>query len=165
MNIPTLDREAILARAVELHETRNANAKRNGWMTQEFDGAERVFCIQAATDALNEEAYQADLAAHRAATEADLDAQLAAMTDAQLDANVARCDFEATGRYHPATIKAAKLERSYYVKEQFRRSVAAGADPFFASQAAVLALVTGALAASSTPLVREGSEHQMEAVQ
>lgn len=142
---------AIEIRARKIHATRKENYARNypwaGDLT--FDGGERDFCMETARLELVEE-DRADAVA------SDRSAQLAAMTNEQLDANIASCDFEAAGRYPREALDAVRAERRLYVAEQFRRSVAAGADP--------LDLVTGMLAdfvSSSTALdsVREGSVH------
>ncbi|UXN73406.1 hypothetical protein N8D56_21405 [Devosia sp. A8/3-2] len=148
---------AIEIRARKIHATRKENYARNypwaGDLT--FDGGERDFCMETARLELIEE----DRAA---AVESDHAAQLAAMTNEQLDANIAFCDFEAQGRYPREVLDAVRAERRLYVAEQFRRSVAAGAEP--------LNTVTGMLAnfvSRSTALdsVREGSVHQMEAAE
>lgn len=124
------------ARARELHETRKANYARNWpWISPlTFDGGERDFCMETAARQLAEEDAEA-------AFEADIAAQLAAMTDAQLEANIAMCDFEVGGRYPREVIAGFREERRRYVKEQFRRSVAAGSDPLNAISGIVSAFV------------------------
>lgn len=55
----TFTTEQIEARALELHKTRNANARRNGWMMQVYSGDERAFCLEAAAHGLSMEAHDA----------------------------------------------------------------------------------------------------------
>jgi hypothetical protein len=112
----------ILARAVALHETRNANHQRHGGRARAFDGAERAFCIAEATHLVEDER-------HAAAEEARTAAHLAAMTDDDLDRAIALVDFEAEGRYPRMVLYGLRKERRLYVGEQLRRSVAAGSQP------------------------------------
>lgn len=59
----TTTTEQIEARALELHNTRNANATRHGWIPQKFEGRERAFCLSEAAHRLSEEARLAEEAA------------------------------------------------------------------------------------------------------
>jgi hypothetical protein len=54
--------DAIEALALEIHQTRNANAARNGFQQQPFAGRERQFCLSEATHRISEAANAKKLA-------------------------------------------------------------------------------------------------------
>lgn len=128
----------IEAKARELHETRKANYARNHRWAEPltFDGGERDFCIESATLALAEEEREA-------AVQADIDAQLATFTDADLEQRIAALGAEMDSLKHRGFVHELRAEireeRRHLVTEQIRRSVARGADPLATVAAMVCA--------------------------